>query len=525
MRKLFVRCISVVMTMVLVLGIFANIPVLAAEENSSTKYSVSEIIVKYKTNANTDTLKAKISRAFSNTEVVNKIETQNIEIIDVKSVDKMETTIEKYKNDPNVEYVVPNDKLSPYGLSNEPLFEQQWYFEANALNVTPAWDLSTGNNILIGVMDTGIDISHSDLKNNIIDGGWDFVNNDNTVFDDGESEHGTNVAGVISAAINNTGIVGVAPNAKILPLKIIEGEIGYVADAIEAIEYAKSKGVKIVNCSWGTTEFNYALKDAISNSNMLFVCATGNQGESVETFPAAFGLNNVVSVGAIDKNGNIAEFTNSRQTLDIYAPGVDILTTAPNNSYKTVDGTSLSAAFITGIAALLCEAVPTISETELALVISKGYSQNTIKDIKIANAYKSLVTGLTLNFIKDEDDRLSQAMKYSNLLITPEIAEILTKYTQYNHLSSEEKTILNDFFGTSDNDMQQCYNNNLNIVDSIVTTLATLKADISLSLALALINQYDDPNIFDSEIDNLNDLWERIELNQTERCNNLIIVR
>lgn len=517
MKKLFVRCISVVMTMVLVLGIFANIPVLAAEENSSTKYSVSEIIVKYKANASTDTLKAKISRAFSNTEVVNKIEAQNIEIIDVKSVDKMETTIEKYKNDPNVEYVVPNDKLSPYGLSNEPLFEQQWYFEANALNVTPAWDLSTGNNILIGVMDTGIDISHSDLKNNIIDGGWDFVNNDNTVFDDGESEHGTNVAGVISAAINNTGMVGVAPNAKILPLKIIEGEIGYVSDAIEAIEYAKSKGVKIVNCSWGTTEFNYALKDAISNSNMLFVCATGNQGESVETFPAAFGLNNVVSVGAIDQNGNIAEFTNSRQTLDIYAPGVDILTTAPNNSYKTVDGTSLSAAFITGIAALLCEAVPTISETELALVISKGYSQNTIKDIKIANAYKSLVTGLTLNFIKDEDGRLSQAMKYSNLLITPEIAEILTKYTQYNHLSSEEKTILNDFFGTSDNDMQQCYNNNLNIVDSIVTTLASLKADISLSLALALINQYDDPNIFDSEIDNLNDLWERIELNQTEK--------
>lgn len=517
MKKILIKIISVMVTIVLVLSIFANIPIFATTNTYPEKYSVSEIIVKYKSDIKKDTLRSKISNFFSGTKVVNKIESENIEVIDVKSTDKMETTIAKYKNDPNVEYVVPNDKLTPYSISNEPLFEQQWYFRENILNAAPAWDLATGNNVLIGVMDTGIDLSHPDLKDNIVADGWDFVNNDNTVFDNGESEHGTNVAGVIAAAINNTGIVGVAPNAKILPLKIIEGEIGYVSDAIEAIEYAKSKGVKIVNCSWGTTEFNYALKDAISNSNMLFVCATGNKGESVETFPAAFGLNNVISVGSIDQNGNIADFTNSRQTLDLYAPGVDILTTAPNNSYKKVSGTSLSAAFVTGIAALLCEAVPTISETELALVVSKGYSQLTIRDIKIANAYKSVISGLPLNYIKDENGRLSQAMKYSNLLITPEIAEILTRHTYYNQLISEEKKTLNDFFNISDNDMVQCYNNQLNIVDSVVAILASRKVDINLSIALTLINQYENPNVFDSEMNNLKDLWERIELNQTEK--------
>ena len=271
MKKILIKIISVMVTIVLVLSIFANIPIFATTNTYPEKYSVSEIIVKYKSDIKKDTLRSKISNFFSGTKVVNKIESENIEVIDVKSTDKMETTIAKYKNDPNVEYVVPNDKLTPYSISNEPLFEQQWYFRENILNAAPAWDLATGNNVLIGVMDTGIDLSHPDLKDNIVADGWDFVNNDNTVFDNGESEHGTNVAGVIAAAINNTGIVGVAPNAKILPLKIIEGEIGYVSDAIEAIEYAKSKGVKIVNCSWGTTEFNYALKDAISNSNMLFV--------------------------------------------------------------------------------------------------------------------------------------------------------------------------------------------------------------------------------------------------------------
>lgn len=517
MKKLFVRCISAVITIAMILGAFANIPVLATKENSETKYSVSEIIVKYKASTNTNTLKAKISKIFNNTEVVNKIEAQNIEVIDVKSIDKMEKSIKKYENDPNVEYAVPNDKLSPYSLSDEPLFEQQWYLEENALNLAPAWNLSMGNNVLIGVMDTGIDISHPDLKENIIDGGWDFVNNDSTVFDSGESEHGTYVAGVISSSINNIGIVGVAPNAKILPLKIIEGEVGYVSDAIEAIEYAKNHGVKIINCSWGTTKFNYALKDAISNSNMLFVCATGNQGKSEETFPAAFGLSNIISVGAVDKNGNIAKFTNSRQTLDIYAPGVDILTTAPNYGYRTVSGTSLSAAFITGISALLCEAVPTISETELALVISKGYSHTKIGNIKISNAYESLISGLTLNYIKDENSRLSRAMKYANLLITPKVAEILTKYTYYNQLSGAEITILNDYFHTTYNEMMQCYNNGLNIIDSIVIILASIKADIDLSLALSLNEHYNDPNTFDMEIVNLKDLWERIELSQIEK--------
>jgi subtilisin family serine protease len=160
--------------------------------------------------------------------------------------------------------------------------------------------LSRGDpNLVVAVIDDGVDFTHPDLAarawtnpgevpNNDLDddangyiddvNGWDFRHDDNTLHDSGGDFHGTHVAGTIAASVNGQGIVGVAPNIKIMALKFIGPEGGATSDAIRAIGYAKSKGVKISNNSWGGSPYSQALKDVIGASGSLFVASAGNGG-------------------------------------------------------------------------------------------------------------------------------------------------------------------------------------------------------------------------------------------------------
>jgi subtilisin family serine protease len=240
-------------------------------------------------------------------------------------------------------------------------------------------------------MDTGIDISHKDLKENIyintkeiagnnidddsngyIDdiNGWDFVNADKSVYDSATLDlHGTQVAGIIAASANTEGISGVAPNVRILPLKFINGNWGYTCDAIDAIEYAMSMGVKIVNCSFGGTGNNFALKDTMVNSGILYVSSAGNRGADVSVlpvYPACYDIPNVLSVASIDSMGVISPYSSYGNKIHVAAPGINILSTTPDNTYDYFSGTSASAPFVTGIAALLKSQVPDLNYEQLA---------------------------------------------------------------------------------------------------------------------------------------------------------------
>lgn len=250
--------------------------------------------------------------------------------------------------------------------------------------ILEAWSITKGNDsVLVGVLDSGIDIGHEDLSENIyvnedeiagngIDddlngyvddlNGWDFFNSDCTVYDDSsDAIHGTHIAGIIAAKENGIGIVGVAPEVKLLPLKFLSDNVGYTSDAIEAIEYAESMGVSIMNCSFGSTEYNSALREAMKNSNMLFVCAAGNNGyDSPETpvYPASFKLKNVVSVAAHDNAGAISVFSSYGETVDFAAPGQQIISTVPEDGYDYKSGTSMATAYATGVAALVKSQFP-----------------------------------------------------------------------------------------------------------------------------------------------------------------------
>jgi len=316
--------------------------------------------------------------------------------------------------DMDVEYVQPNYKL--YSYSTETRFDEQWGLDNDGqtvrgvvgkkgedIGVEEAWELTKGSPaVLVGVLDTGIDINHNDLNANIyvnkneipgngIDddangfvddiNGWDFFNGDGTLYDNGlEDQHGTHLAGIIAGVEDGKNITGVASNVKILPLKFMKGSFGYTSDAIAAIQYAEKMGVSIINCSFGSTENNIALKDAMASSGILFVTAAGNKSLNLDetpVYPASYPFENIVTVGSMDSNGLVSDYSNYGNAIDVVAPGSNVLSTVPGDRYDYFSGTSQSAAYVTGVAALLKSYKPDMTASDMANRIKTSTRINT----------------------------------------------------------------------------------------------------------------------------------------------------
>ena len=315
--------------------------------------------------------------------------------------------------DSNIEYVQPDYTMTASATSTDPLYLQQWGLKTISnspvtiigAGVSDAWANSQGEGVIVAVLDSGIDITHPDLAGIISSKGvFDFYNysgnyayNVSSSFTYSVSSnyslyydawHGTHVSGIIAAQKdNNLGITGVAPKATILPIKIFQGGVAYTSDIINAIAYADSMGAKVINCSWGSRFNNPALEDAISKSSALFVCATGNNlydTDNYPIYPAAYSTthNNVISVAAIDQSGKLCRFSNyGPTTVDIAAPGRNILSTWINNDYQSIDGTSMSAAFVSGAAALVfAKGTYTTADAVKARLISSADSVTGLQD-------------------------------------------------------------------------------------------------------------------------------------------------
>lgn len=246
-----------------------------------------------------------------------------------------------------------------------------------------AWEITQGSaEVVVGVIDTGIDYLHEDLAANIWtnpaevpgngvddDGngyvddvrGWDFVNNDNDPMDD--HWHGTHVAGTIAAVGNNgVGVAGLNWHVKLIPLKFLDQiGTGTTSDAVEAIQYAASFGVRITNNSWGSSSSSKSLERAIAKSGALFVASAGNTG-GAPGYPAALSLQNILSVAATDENDVLATFSSyDAQSVDLGAPGVKILSCVTQNKYGHASGTSMAAPHVAGAASLLLAQDPLAS--------------------------------------------------------------------------------------------------------------------------------------------------------------------
>lgn len=352
----------------------------------------------------------------------------------VLSGQTMEDTLRSLRDNPQVQYAEPNYIYTiQQTIPDDPDFSQLYALNntgqnggtANAdIDAPEAWDLQTGSHdVIIAVIDSGVDYTHDELKNNMwvntaeipdngidddgngyIDDyrGWDFANNDNDPMDD--HYHGTHVAGTIAAAGNNgIGVTGINWHARIMPLKFITATgSGSVESAIAAIEYAVAMGAKISSNSWGGPQYSQALKDAIANAERmghLFIAAAANDSVDNDTaprYPASYDLPNIISVAATDNNDALASFSNyGLTTVDLGAPGVNIYSTSPGNGYRTLSGTSMATPHVSGVAGLLLAQNPGLSYQEIKdLILSNTDPVASLKGKTVTggrlNAYKAL---------------------------------------------------------------------------------------------------------------------------------------
>lgn len=294
------------------------------------------------------------------------------------------TIIEEYKNFPAVKIYINEENVHSLKSNSEILLiEDEQKVEKSgqiidwgvtSIQSQKAWDNHyTGRNVKVGIMDSGIS-PHEDLK---VAGGKSFVSYTTSFKDD--SGHGTHIAGIIGAQNNAMGIVGVAPDAQLYALKVLNrnGQ-GYLSDMISAIDWAISNHMDILNLSLGSMEPSFVLEKAINKayqSGMLIVAAGGNDGTSAGNgdnvaYPAKYPA--VIAVSAVDQNNVRGSFSATGNTIEFAAPGVDIVSTHLNNTYASYSGTSMATAFVTGSLALLKEMYPDLSAFELREQLKKN---------------------------------------------------------------------------------------------------------------------------------------------------------
>jgi thermitase len=322
---------------------------------------------------------------------------------------RLDSLINQLKIDPRVESVAPNNIVKAKFTPNDTFYGDQWGLKNTGqqggqvnldINAEAAWDITRGNNTIVAVIDSGVNLNHPDLNDNILRNsngnviGYDYANNDAVPEDD--EGHGTHVAGIIAAEGNNsTGVSGVCPNCKIMPMKFLDQDgFGDTFGAVESMKFAIKNNASVINNSWGGEEQNIFIQDVINQAhskNIVVVAAAGNDNTSTPMYPAS--MNHVISVSSITRTGNRALFSNFGSTIDLTAPGEQILSTFPpntdlgvgcsDNSYSTANdgygycsGTSMSSPAIAGCAALIKTVRPSLNGDEVEQLL-----KNTAKDV------------------------------------------------------------------------------------------------------------------------------------------------
>ena len=413
----------------------------------SNAESEPEILVKFKPNVTLAQIKRLVAK--NNDRIEDEIENVNnlfsiddLDNLDPKRIasqyDKM-TDLVAYA-EPNFEIRLskPSRKASSKDLllhktkdtettPNDPMFKEQWALnnvgqnggkEKAHLDALKAWLKNKGSqDVVVAVLDTGVDYAHQDLVNNMwfrpdnipaykddelgtIDDKRGF-NSDNNLQDPMDKNgHGTHCAGVIGAeGNNNQGITGINWKVEIMPLKFLgSGGFGSTKNAIEAINYTidrKKAGVnvRIISASWGSTMYSKALEDAIraaGEQGILFIAAAGNDSTDNDKrphYPSNYNLPNVISVAALDRNDALASFSNfGAKTVHIAAPGKDILSTWLNDQYREASGTSMATPQVAGVAALIVANNPKIKVEELRKRLLNSIDKLDILNGKVENS-------------------------------------------------------------------------------------------------------------------------------------------
>ena len=320
----------------------------------------------------------------------SRIDLSEIYKITIGDKENLEAKINQLLAHENVAYAEPYYLPKPLFIPNDPSASSggdQTYL--SIIHAYEAWEFEKGDStVVIGILDTGVDLTHEDLADNIFynqndpingidddgDGyidnyqGWDFANNDNDPTADFD-QHGTSVAGVSSARTNNgKGIAGVGFKSKFLPIKIFDTENNVFNNGYEAILYAAEQGCKIVNLSWGSvnTFSNFAqdiINFAVLDMDVVVVAAAGNTNADLHFYPASY--DNVLSVGASNNNDEKAGFATYSHFIDVMAPGAQEYTTKNGGGYGNATGSSFASPMVAGIAALVRARYPDLNARQV----------------------------------------------------------------------------------------------------------------------------------------------------------------
>ena len=280
----------------------------------------------------------------------------------------------------------------------------QW--DLDQINAPEVWAQGiTGQGITVAVIDTGVNTTHPDLDstiwrnpreiasngldddgNGFVDdvNGWDFVDNDHLPLDDHSTTHGTHVAGTIAAKNNGQGNTGVAYGARIMPIRVLSEAGGTSAHVAAGIRYATRNGARVINLSLGGGSFSNDIANAVQaaiQQGVVVVMAAGNASGSSPEFPASLASEVGLSVGAVDRSGQIADFSNVSGLTPInyvMGPGVGILSSVRRQSYSQLSGTSMATPHIAGVAALILSANPNLSAVEVINLITRTASRDRV---------------------------------------------------------------------------------------------------------------------------------------------------
>lgn len=384
---------------------------LSAATEEEPRFVSNEVLIQYE--AGTDRASMFAARNQINADLKEEITSEAlrnsgagpIELVTLPSDVTVAEAIRSLENNPAVAVVEPNWIYNHQATINDPRYLDGSMWGMYGATTTPfanqfgshagtIWELDYlgSSNIVIGVIDEGIQFSHPDLQDNFwtnpfdpVDGidndgngfiddvrGWDFVNNDNTVYDGTFDDHGTHVAGTIGAkGGNGIGVAGVSWNVTLISGKFLGTGGGTTANAIRAVDYftdLKTRhglNIAATSNSWGGGGFSQLLLDAIvraANQNILFIAAAGNNGRDIDAVPfypanydttAGAGYDAVMSIANINSSGLRSSSSNfGLVNVDFGAPGSSILSTVPVNSYAFYSGTSMATPHVSGTAAL-----------------------------------------------------------------------------------------------------------------------------------------------------------------------------
>jgi subtilisin family serine protease len=364
-------------------------------DHSKPSYVPGEILVRFRPGVSEESrlaihasLNARVLKAFKSVSSLEKVK-----LVEGLSVAE---AIATYRSNPEVLYAEPNYIVHALNTPNDPQFPQQWNLHNTGQNGgTPGadihapevWSLTTGSSsIVVAVIDTGVDYTHPDLAPQIWSApmpftamgdngvvvncpagsrGFNAVNEGCDPMDD--NAHGSHVSGILGAVGNNgIGVAGINWNVTVLPCKFLDssgsGDLSSAIGCLDLVKSLKDAGINIVatNNSWGGFDFSQSLQDAIAahlSDGILFVAAAGNafsDNDQSPVYPASFFLSNVISVAATNRLDGLATFSDDgRRTVHLGAPGDQILSTTPNDTYSVFSGTSMAAPHVTGVAALL----------------------------------------------------------------------------------------------------------------------------------------------------------------------------